>query len=65
MALVQSTRSTCLTGDLASGLLWLAEVIEEHSKTAQSVGKRTVYVSGQYIEIQDWQLSLRAGSRLS
>ncbi|KAF8504209.1 transmembrane adaptor Erv26-domain-containing protein [Gautieria morchelliformis] len=28
---------------LASGLLWLAEVIEEHSKAAKTVGKRIIY----------------------
>ncbi|KAF8592646.1 DUF396-domain-containing protein [Ramaria rubella] len=32
-----------VTLSLASGLLWLAEVIEEHSRTAKSVGKRVVY----------------------
>jgi hypothetical protein len=35
-----------LTSDmtLASGLLWLAELIEEHSKMAKTVGMRSVYV---------------------
>lgn len=28
----------------ASGLLWLAELIEEHSKTAKTVGIRAIYV---------------------
>jgi len=30
---------------VASGLLWIAEVIEEHSQTAKTVGKRVIYVS--------------------
>lgn len=30
---------------LASGLLWLAEVIEENSKFAKTIGVRAVYVS--------------------
>jgi hypothetical protein len=29
----------------ASGLLWLAEVIEENSKFAKTIGVRAVYVS--------------------
>ncbi|KAH8083508.1 putative endoplasmic reticulum protein [Filobasidium floriforme] len=32
-----------VTLSLASGLLWLAELIEEHSKTAKAIGMRTVY----------------------
>ena len=30
---------------LASGLLWIAELIEEHSRLAKTVGVRAVYVS--------------------
>ncbi|KAF8341245.1 transmembrane adaptor Erv26 [Cantharellus anzutake] len=33
-----------VTLSLASGLLWLSEVIEEHSTTAKVVGTRTIYV---------------------
>lgn len=29
----------------ASGLLWLAELIEEHSRYAKSIGIRAIYVS--------------------
>lgn len=29
----------------ASGLLWIAEVIEEHSRLAKTVGRRSIYVS--------------------
>ncbi|KAF8528795.1 phosphatidylinositol phosphate phosphatase [Hysterangium stoloniferum] len=32
-----------VTLSLASGLLWLAEIIEEHSRVAKIVGKRTIY----------------------
>ncbi|GHJ88290.1 hypothetical protein NliqN6_4692 [Naganishia liquefaciens] len=32
-----------VTLSLASGLLWLAELIEEHSKTAKTVGIRAIY----------------------
>ncbi|KIJ37382.1 hypothetical protein M422DRAFT_100546, partial [Sphaerobolus stellatus SS14] len=32
-----------VTLSLASGLLWLAEIIEEHSQTAKVIGKRTIY----------------------
>lgn len=32
-----------VTLSLASGLLWIAEVIEEHSQTAKTVGKRAIY----------------------
>ena len=35
----------CIDDDLtASGLLWLSELIEEHSKFAKVVGKRCIYV---------------------
>ena len=30
---------------LASGLLWISELIEEHSKLAKTVGIRAIYVS--------------------
>ncbi|KAK6904735.1 hypothetical protein L486_02803 [Kwoniella mangroviensis CBS 10435] len=33
-----------VTLSLASGLLWLAELIEEHSKYAKSIGTRAIYV---------------------
>ena len=29
----------------ASGLLWISEVIEEHSRIAKAVGQRSIYVS--------------------
>lgn len=29
---------------IASGLLWLSELIEEHSRTAKSLGQRGIYV---------------------
>ncbi|KAI0065845.1 DUF396-domain-containing protein [Artomyces pyxidatus] len=32
-----------VTLSLASGLLWLSEVIEEHSRSAKSIGKRGIY----------------------
>ncbi|KAI5454997.1 erv26 super protein [Naganishia albida] len=32
-----------VTLSLASGLLWLAELIEEHSKTAKTIGIRAIY----------------------
>ncbi|KAJ9112190.1 hypothetical protein QFC20_002371 [Naganishia adeliensis] len=32
-----------VTLSLASGLLWLAELIEEHSKTAKTIGVRAIY----------------------
>jgi hypothetical protein len=35
---------TC-TYSLASGLLWVAEVIEEHSKLAKKVGRNAIFVS--------------------
>lgn len=28
----------------ASGLLWIAEVIEEHTKLAKKIGRRSIYV---------------------
>lgn len=31
--------------DTASGLLWIAELIEEHSRVAKTVGQRAIYVS--------------------
>ena len=38
-------RCVCIDDDLtASGLLWLSELIEEHSKFAKVVGKRCIYV---------------------
>lgn len=30
---------------LASGLLWISEVIEEHSRTSKTIGQRCIYVS--------------------
>ena len=30
--------------DAASGLLWVSELIEEHSKLAKVMGVRTIYV---------------------
>ncbi|KAI0306824.1 transmembrane adaptor Erv26-domain-containing protein [Multifurca ochricompacta] len=35
---------TFVTLSLASGLLWLSELIEEHSKLAKIIGKRAIYV---------------------
>ena len=29
---------------IASGLLWLSELIEEHTKLAKNLGKKSIYV---------------------
>lgn len=41
---LQSLRESLLTL-VASGLLWLAELIEEHSRYAKTIGMRGIYVS--------------------
>lgn len=39
-----------VTLSLASGLLYVAEVIEEYSRTAKLIGRRTTYVRLQSLE---------------
>lgn len=34
----------CVTLSLANSLLWLAELIEEHTRTAKTIGKRLIYI---------------------
>jgi hypothetical protein len=35
----------------ASGLLWIAELIEEHSKHAKTIGMRAIYVGGDPLDV--------------
>lgn len=39
------TATFLLNLNAASGLLWLSEIIEEHSRTSKLVGVRATYVS--------------------
>ena len=41
LCMPHGTDSVCA----ASGLLWLSELIEEHSRMAKSIGQRGIYVS--------------------
>lgn len=38
---------------IASGLLWLAELIEEHSRYAKAIGMRGIYVSSSLTHDED------------
>lgn len=40
----QRVRAPLHFSSSASGLLWIAEVIEEHTKLAKKIGRRSIYV---------------------
>jgi hypothetical protein len=46
---------TCINSDfmLASGLLWISELIEENTRTAKVVGKRSIYVRSRIYVVSD------------